>query len=402
MSTVAIDLQATIDAAPAWSEVVIPPGLHVVSQPLTLRRPIRLSGFGAVLSLAAAMPSLLIVASNWVTLSGLLLKGLQFVTRRDEDGIRVIGTSAQSPITNFTLDSCEVESFGGNGLLMRYVTGFNLLGNSIHDCFYSGIQAQSCTYGEIRRNTVANIVGSPNAYGITLTRQTGNPGELTTDPHSGYVRVLDNDLSDVPNWSGLDAHAGHDFLFEANSIMRCKLPISVGACKDSTGTYKYAPHRVEVLGNSMDSESVGQNGIVLTGCANSLGDPTEDRATECVIDGNTIHRCGNPANPRVGGIHVYGTSGLLIQGNNIVEPSPHGIVLYHDNFDVAVEDNTITDPWRPLAGGLNDALGIYGADKYNTGRAVGNRLVRGLKVAPLVGSKLIHVLSHPTNNVVVA
>jgi hypothetical protein len=338
-------------------------------------------------TLTASASGLLIMASH-VTVSGMTLRGPGYDAQRSHFGISVQGGSATSYFSNITLSGNSISGWDGDGIDAAFVDGFTFSNNVISNIWYAGIGGVSVKNGQISGNHVFNIVGGPNAYGIYLSRMYG--GGLAVNPRSSDVVVSGNTIEDVPNWHGLDTHAGQRIQFLNNIVRRCQTAIFVTGDPDSSsGADMFASLDVTVSANTLESgvtDGSRHTGIWFSGAGSGLGSSTE--LATGVISGNTITGYGDQTIDHDGGIQVRDTSGLQITNNQVNDGSPSGIALYYDNYTFAVSGNTITDPW---SNAVDRAIGIYVASDYNTGTISSNTFVRGTKSALHVLTQNVHV-----------
>ncbi len=202
-------LQSRIDRAPAGSVLDLTGCSYgsgaKIAKKLTLR--------GATIHVSGETRAITVSADN-VTLVGLRITGSgssQFDGR--ETGVFAQGRAADVPLRNLTIRGCDISSFGGYGLQMRYVERPIVADTRIHDIAYAGIEVMSGHAGLLVRNriqrigvTAADLPGGGNAYGITLSRIAS--GNVLRDPLTSDFSVVGNTVEDVPTWHGIDTHAG--------------------------------------------------------------------------------------------------------------------------------------------------------------------------------------------------
>ncbi|MGN8024688.1 right-handed parallel beta-helix repeat-containing protein [Microbacterium sp. 22242] len=282
----------------------------------------------------------------------------------NEYGIFVGGASAGAPISNITVDHCTIALVGMYGIYHQYVNNFSVERNHIRDLGYAGYAGLSVSNGEIVGNYIHDILAgfSANGYGITLTRTSSD--SLTTDPRSTDVIISRNRIVNIP-WEGIDTHGGRNITVANNDVFGCLVGIAmVGAV--SAGGINIAPLNVNVIGNTVDSKvSNGTIGhaISIAGAPGADNSASAESATGQVI-GNTIIGCGLESSSVSGAVRLRDTSGFLVSGNLIIEPSPHGIIIANTNFGVTVIGNTIVDHW---SSSVSIASAVYIQSTYNDG-----------------------------------
>ena len=348
----------------------------------------------------ASTRALDITTSN-VTVSGMTLQGPGYGSYKNDYAIGIRGSSATAYLSNVTLSGNTISGWDGDGIFASFVHGFTFSNNAISNIWYAGIDGASLQNGQITGNQIQNVVGTPNAYGIILSRSYGG---LAQYPRSSDVLVSGNTIQDIPNWEGLDTHGGQRIQFVNNVIRDVRNPIMVGDCPDASGGLPmFAPLDVTVSGNTIESgvtDGSQDVGIYFFGAnagSGVLGSSTE-LATGGVISGNTITGYGSQSNGDSAAIFVHDTSGLQITSNTIIEASPTAISIYYNNYNFTVSGNTIRDPW---SNALSYAYGIYVHVDYNTGTISANTFQRGTKSATSVLTAKVVVINYPHNSVTV-
>lgn len=376
-------------AAACGGKVVFPAtsAYYRIISTLTVPAGVTLEGAGApeIRQATALTPAFTINGDN-VTIRGLTITGLGHPAPGGTPaaGIYCVGTSVGSGFVNLTVEDCLIQQFSDYGIYLKYATDFRITGCTIRDIYYAGILGLSAQRGLVAFNRVQNIVGTPNAYGIGMTRESN--GSLTTDPRSSDVRIIGNYVSDIPAWEGIDTHGGQRITIMGNQIYNTYLGI-VATSVTVSNVETFAPLDVVIANNVLESGvSTGSryDGIQVVGAESGTPGSTNEYASGCVVSGNTIIGYGATTNGAgSGGIFARNTRALVIVGNNIVEPSPYGIVLRYDNQGFVCQGNTIVDSWTSAVG-VGQAPAIYLRVSYNRGIIGGNSFVRGAKAGTWV------------------
>lgn len=212
-------LQAAIDSATAGSVLDLTGCTYtanaIINKALTLK--------GATLTYSGTGIGIKVTASS-VTIQGCTLTGPGADTfYTNGAAIRVTGTSG-ARITGLVVTGCTITgwSFGVDAF---YTTGQDITTNTISTIAYAGVELHSALNGYVRNNNIGTVgVGDPygavspsgqyNAYGITCTRDSGS------DDRSSGVTVSGNTVDYVPNWHGLDTHAGDAITWSNNTVTR--------------------------------------------------------------------------------------------------------------------------------------------------------------------------------------
>jgi hypothetical protein len=373
------DLQDAIDAAPSGGVVDLPADMStlvtiVVDKPLTVR------GHGHSVTMLS-IGVLFDVQSSDVTFEGLELvgpRGPTAVASVNERAIQAIGASADVPLTNIRVLDCHLRDWGDYGVYLKWVEDFRIRHCTISNIWYAGVGGTSVQRGWITDNDVHDINGTPNAYGVFLSREESS--SLATDPRSGNVQVARNIVRNVTHWEGLDTHGGVSIHFVDNQVIGCKIGISVGPADNGSNVEAYAPFYCTVVGNTIDSGVT--DGSAAAGI-NIAGVTGGEKALALRVAHNTVVGHGAEGSTTNGGIIARDTRGLQLIGNNPINCSPHGIVLVDANDGVVLSGGTIVDPWSNTN---SIAVGVYVQGGNETGVLGGFSVVDG----PLTGKTHIH------------
>ena len=158
------------------------------------------------------------------------------------------GASATSNVSQITLSDDTISGFDGKGIDANFVDGFTFSFNAISNIWNAGISGTSVKNGHISGNHVFNVVGTPNSYGIILSRAYGS---LAVYPRSSDIEVSGNTIEDVRNWDGINTHAGQRLKILNNVVRRSRNAIFVaGMANASGGADVLAPLDVTVSGNA--------------------------------------------------------------------------------------------------------------------------------------------------------
>lgn len=364
------------------------------SDSVTISRSLTLRG-GCTLRMTGANKKLLNITSSDVTISGLKIVGPQYAAQQSlAAGIWAEGASAASPLKNLRVENVSVSNFGQYGLYMKFVDGFRVAGSMFRDLWYAGIYGVSVMNGLIERPVVSNIIGTPNSYGIALTRQ--ETDSYTTDPRSSDV-IVSHPLINGVAWEGLDTHGGVRIKFDGGEVKNCYVGVAVVGTEGVGQVPKGAPLDCSVTGMIIDSgrtDGGAGPGISFVGAAGSIGAPVE-KATG-LIAGNIIRNHGSEALGTSGGIYLRDTQGLVLGSNTLINNSPSGVLFYHDNYDAVVTGLSVVDSW---SGTLSLATGVYLNDAYNTVTISGNSFSKDSKTATSVMTNGIRIANSAGNKV---
>ena len=396
-------LQAIIDAATAFDTIYFPPQLldgtavnFRISAALTIDKALTLLGSKSLITQVTANTAGIVITASNVIVDGLRFAGPQDAINRDGEraidahGIFNAGTSP-TYIANITIKNCTCAFWGGYGIIAQFVNSVNFHANHIQDIKYAGIEVLSCVGGTISNNNIDGIgfvggtVGVTNAYGIAVSRNTNDAGELTSNPRSTDIIVSNNVVRNIPTWEAYDTHAGQRIQFDSNDAYNCYVGITIGPSNNNSAVSTYAPLECTVTGGTLDSAAVDATGAP-TGLAGPginfngalgvvAGTPTQ-KATGSIV-GVVIKNYGRQNNGNTGAINLVATQSVVILGNEIINPSPFGVLLFQDNYNALVVGNTITDAWSGYTGavpeaGVGQAVCVILFQEFNTSFVGGN------------------------------
>ena len=387
-------IQAVINAAATGSQVIFPKtaSYYKITSAITITKALTITGPGTITQATTNTAGFVVTASN-VTIDGLTLNGFQSATysgHSSENAIYAHGTFsagiAPTYINNLTIKNNTITGWGAAGIQANYINGFKFTNNKISTLPYAGIVVLSGNDGDISGNTLSGFsgtgVGGNNAYGILMSRETGDAGNLVSQPRSFRISCTNNSITTIPTWVGIDTHSGAYITIANNMISGTYYGITAGSSKDSAGVnYTYAPLGISIVGNVLDSAvsngSAG-NGISLTGAVAEL-------ATGSIV-GNVVQAYGTQTSANDGAVLAYNTTGMTISGNAIKEASPNGIYLTQNNYGATVSGNAITDVWT-------NSVGVGGVNGIITPGADHNELFIGDNVIRQISKSATYLLN---------
>ncbi len=390
-------IQAALDAAPDSGTVLFPTpgGAYRISAPLKIDKPLTIRAAGARIKQITVATHVLVVTANDVHITGLKLIGVQYNSGGfPAAGIHAIGP-LDKPLSGLRIEGNEMTNLGAYGVYGENLVDFRITGNRIHDIYYGGVMLLSARRGVVEGNHIRQVVASPNAYGIALTRH--EKDTLAEAPRSTDIVVSNNTVLDIPTWEGYDTHGGARLAFVNNVARNCRTGIAIGSADNASQKPTWGPRDISVVGNVIESgvtDGSAAQGIGFTGAHDTVAKATEPATG--VISGNVIKGYGTVDNSISGALYIHSTQGLVISGNTIIEPSPMGINLYHTNNGVVVTGNTITDPWNEEVE-FAPAIGVRA--EYNQAYIGGNTFTTDAKVAKYKLTNSIHITTGPVNNI---
>lgn len=396
------EVQAAIDGAPTDSTVLFPAGTYKISAALTVSKPLHfLSTEGATIRQVSAASGIYATGAGPIEVRGLRFNGRQYAAREGwgKAAIAVDGASATSPFVGVTIEDCQFSTWGEDAIYAEFANNLSIRNNFIEKIYYAGMYMLSVDGGVISGNTVDTVIGTPNAYGIAVSRD----GDHPQDPRSRNITIQGNTVRNVPNWEGIDTHAGENLVISGNTVESSRIGIAVGP---SPGDYRpatanMAPLNVTVDNNLIDytaTNGAGLAAIRFTGAESSGGAGTFSELATGSVTNNSIKRHGNAVNSSEGAILAYDTQSLTVTGNVLLEPASTGIHFAHNNFNLYAANNTMTDVWS----NSGTTIGIYaGSAGYNYGVIYRPALYRGSKVATYINNYTVGGQYDPDNQVVI-
>lgn len=363
---------------------------YLITDTLAIVRPLTLRGRGTLQMRRPNIPLLSVMAPSDIIIQGLGFRGPQygnplFAASSNEAGIYAANT------TRLCIEDCHFDSWGFRAINIENIHSFWTERNVITNTWYAGIECWSCVTGTIRGNIIDGVTASGEAYGIALTRN--DDPNLITYPRCKDIMVEGNFVYDVPSWEGYDTHAGERITFKNNVARNVRIGINAGRQSRAA----YSPKDILIDGNHLESFAGGNGWLGIT--LNNYNDP--DGPATGIIKNNTIKGFGLQSNIDCGAIHFYGTSGLIIEGNRIVEACPNAI---NASFGVGtgvpsvgflIIGNVIVDPWTNT-NSVGDGCGINIHGKGMSGRIADNIYLRGSKVATYVlGNNMLIAPGNP-------
>jgi hypothetical protein len=358
-------LQDALDVVPSGGELVVDRA-WMRSRSLVVRRPVRLRFTGAGRIRMVTDTTAILVESSDVEIVDAVLAGTGTDGGGASHGIAVVGQRT-APLHGITIRGGRVRDIPHDGVHLEYCDRFRVTGTSIERLGYAGIVGVGVVDGTIEGNTVRDVRqsgGRVNSYGITLTRDARAVPAQTR--RSARIRVLHNRISGVPEWEGIDTHAGEDIEIRGNVVSGCRVGIAAVPSKDPADRSQtsVAPTGLVIADNTVTRAPglAAGSAIVVSGAGMTVGS-TRPRATGSVT-GNVLTGGGGAAGE--GGILLKLTRGMTIEGNRLEASVDNAICLAHSNASVSVQANRVD-------GVTGDGVGVNVRAGANDGVISGNR-----------------------------
>lgn len=330
-------IQAAIDSGA--ENLYVGPGEYRISK-LTISRPIRIYGPGQLTRTTPESAPVVEIRSSDVTIDGISLYGhsrgspIKSMIANDL-AIKATGDHETRPLRNLTIRNVTVEGFGWMGIYISYAKNVTIERCSIKYIGYAGIVFLSVEGGAITDNVVDTVSssGPVNWYGISLTRDPGKPVSMSI--RTTNIRIAHNIVKNIPNWTGIDIHAGSNCVVEGNRVSNTKNGM-YAQYDNSSAPYPQPSEDIAFNGNIIEGgEAATQSEVGIS----SLGmDRLPNR--RIAIIGNTISRVGSYSSA-AGAIAVRSTIDSEIRDNRIFRAIRNGISIYGMSADSLVEGNIV-------------------------------------------------------------
>lgn len=374
-----MSLQSAINAAKPGDTVEISRG-WLIGAPVTVNKALTIRCVrGGSVATTKDVHAFSVTASN-VQFDQVAIKGVEGKTGGTQAAIRAVGT-VNVPIKGLKIQRCTIAGFAKYGVEAHHVHGPVIESNTIEKVTYGGIMVLSGKGGRITRNTIRNITQRTfkNSYGIALSRM--HTMSIAEAPQTTGVLVDGNTIDGVPEWEGIDTHAGRDIRILNNTVRNCKIGIAVVPGSNTKGI-AYAAANIRVIGNTIDSkikDGSRRQGIQIVGARNGAGKVIAYATAE--VSRNTVTGHGTQSTSIQSGIHIEATSATIVRDNRLIECSPHGVHAYNNNYRLVIKGNTFTDTW---SNALDFSAAVYVSSANQTVEVSGNTTRRSAKKAKKV------------------
>ncbi|MFC2947704.1 S-layer homology domain-containing protein [Virgibacillus sediminis] len=328
---------------------------------------------------------------NGVKIYGLELQGAGNIeVNRQGVGINIQGTNAADYKKNIIIEDSFIHDIGFYGIMAQFTENVAVTNTRFQDIGYAGVGGLSVNNFHIDKSHIKGIYPGENnnAYGVFFSRK-GSTSSLEDYPRSKHSSVTNSVIEDVP-WEGLDTHGGENITFNNNTIRNTVVGIAfVNATGDGRVEQFEAQHS-QAKGNRIEGIGKGY-GIVISGLPTAY--------SSGIIEDNYLINTGQQGNNISGAIQASYTSGLIIDGNTLINSFANGINLYHNNKGFSVTKNTIQD--------VQDSIyaipsGIAVRSYYNEGTISENTLIKkDTSLNTYVSARGIHISSNDNVKVVI-
>lgn len=309
---------------------------------VTIAAPLVIIGYGAKINTGAAHITGLEVTSSNVSILGVEVIGAGSGSYNTNGRLIVVqgvdngAALAPTRITDVSILGCRLHAAGRSAVRAQYVQRMSVVGCSLYDLAFAGVENLSCKDVKILGNEIRDITPGTggNMYGVYCSQT--NSADVVRNPVSEGFKVLHNSFENI-DWEGLDCHGGNDLDFSHNTFRNCgdsNAAIAIIHADDEVSTPIVPATNVRVVGNAI---SGSQNyGIAASSASASV------IHKNISIAGNTLENCGriDLASNR-GGIRLGSAQDVSVIGNTLSFCGPYGVVI-NDQYagNVSVLGNT--------------------------------------------------------------
>ncbi|WP_413543930.1 nitrous oxide reductase family maturation protein NosD [Citricoccus nitrophenolicus] len=373
-------LQAAVDACEPGDLLEVS-RTWITEGPIILDKPLKISSTTGGSVRTSGDYHAFVVLSGGVWFKNLSISGQGAELAGTQSAIHARG-DLERPLFQLRIEGCEIAGFSKYGIEGWHIRDFTILDNTIKDIAYGAVMILSGRDGVIEGNSIHNVTqpkGFSNSYGIALTHNSAVSSDEA--PRSEQIAIRNNTVEAVTKWEGIDTHGGRSILVEGNEVLNCRVGIALvpGANADDPAL---APRDFLVRANTVRSavtDGSRLHGIQVAGALLENSDLSQvaEYATGAV-EGNTIVGHGSATIANSGAIFIRTTEGLRVKGNTIVEPNPAGILCYHTNQKLSLQQNLCIDAWSDTH--LYTSM-IRVVSDYQSIAVEKNRLLRRARVA---------------------
>lgn len=286
---------------------------------------------------------------NYAKIEGIELEGPGNSTQNDLSmGITQTGNSNIGFAPSFKeggeVINCYIHDFANSGIEFQYCKNVKFLSNRIEHIGYVAVARVSVMGFEESGTSISDV--SPgklgNAYGITSTKLRGTELECPSCKN-GYVH--DVTIDGIPNWEGVDCHAGENILHERIVVRNCWKAFSIGPAVDT------ADNPVQACKNVGFSQCYAYDPAIRSGTVapaftiyGAFNVTWVDYAEDCYIRQCYAKGYGyDDGSVFVGATDFRGTRRLECDSLTIIEPIGNGVYYGGDNTDFSLSNSLIQD-----------------------------------------------------------
>lgn len=400
----ATEIQRAINAAVTLKvPLIFAPGLFYRSDTaLTHSGPLVISGYGATLYTAAAIT--LLVPGSDLTIEGLTFQGPYSAFNANSYGIKGGGSVngagvAPTRKSRMRFTDVTLKNFGSGGAWIEYAEDVIWTSPVVKNCGWHGIIHMSTNDVQVLDPNVDTIYGNPgssyNAYGIGFGADQPT-NDTVRYPTCSRGLVSGGVVRNIPDWHGLDTHAGVDIVFNGTICIDCRRG-AVITSSDYSGPLRCVIENVRTTNNyplEAVSASGGEKraeGFWLTG---STSYPAVDCALiNCYAYGHGM-AFGNYGSSEAYGIYVGPSTRGRVQGCSAINCLAGGIYVVAGATDFLIDGAVVDNPYTTThSGGVISPTNV--APRYVEFAAGGSTAQNGtisgtlmLKTDPSIGTNV--------------
>lgn len=337
----ALNAAATAAVAAGASLVLRSGKNYKVNSTVTLPAGLTVMGYGATVTVAAAITGFTASVSN-ITIMGVKFAGPSSTYNANSFGIRALGTAngaavAPTFITNHRYIDCTFEDFGNAAMRLEYVDGC-VIDNPI--CRRVGYW-MILTIGTKNVTGMGGLFDTVTGYASSATDDEG--GAVTWSSNEGstdFVRYPSSEncvwfggiAKNIPTWTAFDTHGGIGCGFVGGQVYDCRRAVWLTA-RTGRGPKKCFGTDITAI-NTFAEHAVNSNGSTKRDVAflifgNADTDATT-RASDCHIQGTCIgygYGGGTAAPSVVGAAQIQNAEQSCSMDVKIINPFGAGFEL---------------------------------------------------------------------------
>jgi hypothetical protein len=293
------------------------------------------------------------VQSNYVTIRNGNLVGpgdTPYAADHRGSGVYLLSPSWAAHYKGLVVEGCTITDWGFAGVWVEWAEQVTVQRNRFERNSYANCHFNSVWTGKYNDNWGGDLSDSGNqisVYGFAANRWA--PYSLANAPRCRDIEVKGNFQINT-KWECFDTHAGENIHMHHNKSVG-KIGYAIVTSDDEAGIQRYAPQFCTVESNTHDggvADGSMSFAITFTGAENIVGTPNELAVGGKIIN-NVVRNAGTGNDTKNDAMYIHDTRGLIISGNQIIEPATGGIQIYHDNYGLQCRNNYIEEAWTNAA-----------------------------------------------------
>jgi hypothetical protein len=349
-------LQAYVDAVPSGGRLLIPAPetCYKITDTILITTPMTVEGVRSKFCFTATGKPVFQATSSNVIFRGLHVACSSSSYSDSTDGFFVTGVrnagTAPTYVYNVRFEDIEVETCGDAAIKVYYASVVSIERLRASSMGKSGVvlaSVASCRMNDIQVDTLTGD-GDSNAYGISMTRQTEDSGNRTSQPDTRDCQTTNAQVFNSP-WTCYDTHSGQRLTFTNISCYNAKSFFEAGTSSNSSNVASYGPTHIVVngfVGNAGTYAGSAKPGLL---CAGAYTSGTWTDAAQCTFSNGTLTGFGVKGFPNAGCVKFEGTYGSSLSNVTMYQCVGSGFALESTNKNFRMSDLTVIDVWEDTA-----------------------------------------------------